>query len=630
MVNIKAFSGKKGHFQFNTKLVIMKQAFVAAFLFIMPVAYTQDVITNIPGRETFTLNGKWNYIIDPYENGYYDYRYEPFDKNPNPTGGYFLDAKPANKSALVEYDFDKSGVLTVPKDWNSQEDELLYYEGSVWYRKLFEFSKRSPSSRIYLHFGAVNYEADVYLNGKKLGKHIGGFTPFSYEITDILRSGSNSVVVKVDNKRRRDGVPTLNTDWWNYGGITRDVNIVEVPETYIADYFIQLAKGNANLISGYIQLNGPKKAQAVKIEIPELKVSQVFTTDASGLAKIELPVKKLQYWSPEMPKLYQVNIVGETDNVTEKIGFRTIETRGTDILLNGKSMFLRGICIHEENPMRGGRAYSVEDARLLLGWAKELGCNYVRLAHYPHSENMARVADEMGLMVWEENPVYWTILWDNPATFQNAQNQLTELISRDKNRASVVIWSMANETPVSEARTEFLKKLVSHARGMDNTRLISAALEVHRNPANPNDRIVEDPFAEYTDIVNYNQYVGWYDGLPPDCDRINWIIKYNKPVMISEFGAGALQGLHGDALTRWTEEYQEDLYRRTINMLSKIPQFRGFSPWILCDFRSPRRPLPGIQDGWNRKGLIGENGTKKKAFFVLKEFYKEKEKEYNK
>jgi beta-glucuronidase len=279
--------------------------------------------------------------------------------------------------------------------------------------------------------------------------------------------------------------------------------------------------------------------------------------------------------------------------------------------------------------MRGGRAYSVEDARMLLGWAKELGCNYVRLAHYPHNENMARVADEMGILVWEENPVYWTILWDNPGTFENARNQLTELITRDKNRASVIIWSMANETPVSDARTNFLKNLVTHARELDNTRLISAAMEVHRNPDKPYDRIVEDPFADYTDIVNFNEYVGWYDGLPPDCDKINWIINYNKPVMISEFGADALQGLHGDALTRWTEEYQEDLFRRNLAMLSKITQFRGVSPWILCDFRSPRRHLANIQDGWNRKGLIGENGTKKKAFYIVRDFYGNKELEYS-
>jgi beta-glucuronidase len=603
----------------------MKALIGFSFLLFTIGVVAQDAMINIAGREVLTLNGKWNTIIDPYENGYYDYRYEPFDRNPNPTGGYFLDRQPSDKSELLEYNFDHSPVLTVPKDWNSQDSKLLYYEGTLWYRRLFEYTKKNPSDRIFIYFGAVNYETDVYLNGKKLGKHIGGFTPFQFEITEVIREGKNSLVVKVDNKRQRDGVPTLNTDWWNYGGITRDVMVVAVPETYIADYFIQLAKGRNDLISGYVRVNGPSRVQKVKIEIPELKSLTEVITDKDGLAKIEIPVTKLDCWSPVNPKVYRVNISTASEAIHEKIGFRTIGTRGTDILLNGEPVFLRGICIHEENPMRGGRAYSAEDARLLLGWAKELNCNYVRLAHYPHNENMARVADEMGILVWEEIPVYWTIRWDNPSTYKNAEDQLSALINRDKNRASVIIWSMANETPVSEARTLFLTNLASHARTLDDTRLISAALEVHRNPGNPDERIVEDPFAAMVDIINFNQYVGWYDGLPPLCDRISWVVPYDKPVMISEFGADALQGLHGDPLTRWTEEYQEDLYRRTLAMLSKIPQFRGLSPWILCDFRSPRRALPGIQDGWNRKGLIGENSTKKKAFYVLQEFYHQKE-----
>lgn len=594
---------------------------LAFFILFITIGIQAQTITNVYGRSTFSLNGKWNYIVDPYENGYYDYRYEPYDKNSNPTGGYFLDKKPASKSDLIEYDFDKCPTLMVPGDWNSQDDKLLYYEGTIWYRKLFEYKKKTISNRTFVYFGAANYETDVYLNGKKLGKHIGGFTPFSYEITSILKEGQNSIVVKVDNKRRRDGVPTLNTDWWNYGGITRDVMIVEEPETFISDYQVQLKKGSTNEIVGYVKIEGAQKSQKVKIEVPELKLVNEVTSDVNGLATFSVLAKKLDLWSPENPKLYQVNIISEGEKVSEKIGFRIIETKGTDILLNGKSVFLRGICIHEENALRGGRAYSEEDARMLLGWAKELNCNYVRLAHYPHSEYMVRVADEMGILVWEEDPVYWTILWDNPSTFENAKQQLTDVITRDKNRASVIIWSMANETPVSEARTNFLKNLAVHAREKDNTRLISAALEVHTDSNNPLIKIVEDPFAEYVDIVNFNQYIGWYDGVPSKCDQITWQIKYNKPVMISEFGGDALQGLHGDSLTRWTEEYQDDLYKRTLNMLSKIPQFRGVSPWILCDFRSPRRPLANIQDGWNRKGVIGQNGTKKKAFYSLKAFY---------
>jgi len=610
---------------------ILLLLFLVVFFPIRSLADNNSLIQNVPGRNTFTLNGKWNYIIDPYETGYFDYRYKPFDESPDPSNGaFYLDKKPKDKTELIEYSFDKSPTLWVPGDWNSQDNRLLYYEGTIWYRRLFDYKTVTPNNRVFVHFGAANYESDIYLNGKKLGKHIGGFTPFNYEITGLLKAEGNSLVVKIDNKRKREAVPTLNTDWWNYGGITRDVNLVEVTNTFIQDYLVQLKKGTANELTGYVQLNGPALQQTVNINIPELKTTANFITDSTGKATFTIKAKNLIRWSPVTPKLYHVELTCNDQKITDKIGFRTIETRGTDILLNGTSIFLRGICIHEENSLRGGRAYSDQDAQMLLNSAKELNCNYVRLAHYPHSEYMIRKADEMGILVWEEDPVYWTIQWDNPATLANALQQLTDVITRDKNRACVIIWSMANETPVSEARTTFLKKLAAHAREMDNSRLISAALETHGNTANPNERIVEDPFADYVDIVNFNEYVGWYDGLPDKCDRIEWNIKYNKPVMISEFGGDALQGMHGDSLTRFSEEYQEDLFTRTVKMLSKIPQFRGVSPWILYDFRSPKRVLPNIQDGWNRKGLIGQNGTKKKAFYILKKFYNQMEINYQK
>ena len=289
--------------------------------------------------------------------------------------------------------------------------------------------------------------------------------------------------------------------------------------------------------------------------------------------------------------------------------------------MNGRPIFLRGICAHEEAPIRGGRAYSREDAVTLLGWARELGANFVRLAHYPHNEVIIREADKMGILLWSEIPVYWTIQWENPATLENARNQLSEMIQRDKNRAAVVIWSVANETPLSDVRLAFLKNLVSHARNLDSTRLLSAAMERHY--INPTTQMIDDPLGEFLDVLGCNEYVGWYDGLPEKADRVEWKSKYDKPLIMSEFGADALYGHHGDALTRWTEEYQEDLYRRQIGMLRKVPFLRGTSPWILMDFRSPRRPLAGIQDYWNRKGIISNRGEKKKAFFVMQQWYRE-------
>lgn len=579
-------------------------------------------LINAAARQALALNGRWHVIVDPYDNGYVNYRLQRFDASARPNGGYFLDRKPATPAELIEYDFDTSASLNVPGDWNSQDDRLLYYESTVWYRRLFDFTPRAPDARQFIHFGGANYEADVYLNGAKLGRHVGGFTPFEFEVTGKLKPAGNSLVVRVNNQRRPDAVPTVNTDWWNYGGLTRDVSLLETPATCIRDYALRLQPGAGRRVRGYVQLDGP--GRAVAVEIPELKVAVKAEADASGRATFEFALDGATLWSPENPRRYEVVLTAGADRLAEMTGFRTIGTRGADILLNGRSVFLRGISLHEENPLRGGRATSEAEARQLLGWARELGCNYVRLAHYPHNEHMARVADELGMLLWAEVPVYWTIHWDNPDTYANAENQLTELVTRDRNRASIIIWSMANETPISPARTTFLKKLVAHTRALDPTRLISAALERHSPPDDPRTSIVEDPLAEVTDLVSFNQYIGWYAGVPDDCADMKWIINYDKPVIVSEFGADALQGLHGDRRTRFTEEFQADLYRQTLSMLEKIPQLRGMTPWILCDFRSPRRHLPSIQDGWNRKGLIGENGTRKQAFHVLQEYYARK------
>ena len=585
---------------------------------------------NIPDlflHDGVSLNGEWRSIIDPYETGFYDYRREQRDlgKNPSRAETFYLDVKPADPGERVEYDFDTSPVLNVPGDWNTQRPELLYYEGSVWYRRTFDCAALTDAQRAFVRFGAVNYRADVYLNGTKIGTHIGGFTPFSFEVTKLLKPGVNSLVVKVDNKRAKDAVPTLNTDWWNYGGITREVKLVTVPMNFIADHRLALESETTRAISGWVQIAGAAAGEPVELSIPELGEKLTARTDATGRAAFHFTPASLQLWSPETPKLYEVRIAHGGDAVTERIGFRTVRAQGKQILLNGKSVFLRGICIHEEFPLNGGgRVNTAEKAKQLLLWARELGCNFVRLAHYPHSEAMTRLADELGILVWSEVPVYWTIDWTNAATYQNAQGQLSDNIQRDANRASIIIWSLANETPVSEARTAFLSRLAERARSLDNTRLISAAMEKTAKPGATNVMVVHDPLAEIVDVVAFNQYVGWYDGLPEKCGRVSWEIPYNKPAFISEFGGDARQGLHGSKDQRWTEEFQADLYQQTLPMLDKIDGLAGFTPWILVDFRSPRRVLPGIQDGFNRKGLISSEGEKKKAFTILQDYYRKR------
>ncbi len=583
----------------------------------------ENLIVNAYNRNAQSLNGDWKYIVDPYENGFYNYRYEPFDDHENtPKSAYYANAKAANKTELVEYDFDKMDTLRVPGDWNTQKERLYYYEGTVWLRRMFDYDKSSDNNRVFVYFDASNYQTDVYLNGKKLGVHIGGFTPFNFEVTDLLKEKDNFLVVKVDNKREKDAVPTLNTDWWNYGGITRDVKLIETSATFVSDYFIQLDQQDKQRIIVKASLNGEQNQnKKVQFSIPELGVNEQFHTDNNGELTAEIRADNIRYWSLNDPYLYNVVISTDTDSVRDQIGFRTIKTSGSQILLNDKPIFLKGISIHEESPINDGRAHSIEDARQLLTWAQEMGCNYVRLAHYPHNEHMVRLADQMGIMVWEENPVYWTISWNNEDTYQNAQNQLSEVMDRDKNRASVVIWSMANETPTSEARHKFLNKLAAFTKAKDPTRLISAALEQSPDENDPLVRTIHDPFGDVVDILSFNQYIGWYDGAIDKTQKISWRIEQDKPVIVSEFGAGAKYGLHGDRDTKWNEEYQEHLYQETLKMVDKIEQLQGLSPWILVDFRSPRRVLPDIQDDWNRKGVISEDGNRKKAFFVMQKYY---------
>ena len=573
------------------------------------------ILTGADVRPAISLNGEWAAIVDPYFSGLFSFHHE------ERKDGWFRNqkAKPGD-TRTIEYDFSKASKLKVPGDWNTQRETLFYYEGPIWYERDFTYQPKEHT-RIFLHVGAANYKSWFWVNGTKVCEHEGGYTSFNCEVTAAVHAGNNFVVAAVDNTRHEDGVPTLQTDWWNYGGLTRAVSLIEVPETFIDQYDVHLSRAEDSVIEGWVHVNGPVNGAEAKVEIPELGAKTTAKVGDGGLAAIRLEVKGLHRWSPETPKLYKVKISAEHNSIDELIGFRTVEVRGTEILLNGKPIFLRGISIHAEAPYRTGRANTDKDAETLLGWAKELGANFVRLAHYPHDETMLRAADRMGLLVWSENPVYWALQFDNPKVQAKAELQLEEEIGTSRNHAAIILWSMANETPNTEARTKFITAEAAHARELDPTRLITAALLVR---AEGNTKIVDDPLGNALDVLGTNEYIGWYEKKPETADVTQWRIDYQKPVIMSELGGDAKAGLHGSKTDRWTEEYQADIYRHQLGMLNRIPQLRGMSPWILMDFRSPNRPLAGIQDGYNRKGLISEQGKKKLAYFILQKAYKEK------
>lgn len=571
----------------------------------------QSAMINVSGRYCTSLNGKWQVIIDP--TGIGSWR------------EVWKERKPEKKTDFFEYSFDGGPVLNVPGDFNTQLPELTYYEGIIWYKKTFHYAQEQDN-RLFLHFGAVNYLADVYLNGNFIGSHEGGFTPFQFEISNLVKDGDNTVTVKVNNQRQKDGIPGVGYDWFNYGGINRDVNLIETPTSFIEDYSIQLKKNSTTEIEGWVKIDGIKPLQKVEIRIPELKVSFQTKANNEGLAEIRI-TSKLELWNPKNPKLYKVLIQSETDTVTDEIGFRTIEVKGPQILLNGKTVFMKGINIHEEMPLRAAKAYSEADASILLNWAKELGCNMVRLAHYPHNENMVKLAEKMGFLIWEELPVYQHIEFSTPEVEQKMDLMLREMIKRDRNRCGIIIWSISNETySFTPNRDNALIKLEEKCKQLDPVRLttIPICTQGYEN----NTFNVWDTLYRHFDIVSINEYLGWYLPWQGKPSEVKWtLVCDDKPVFISEMGGEALYGSNdrpGDEAASWSEEYQEKIYKDQVEMFSTTPNFAGVCPWLLVDYRSLGRMHPVYQNGWNRKGLLSEHGDKKKAWFILKNYYENK------
>jgi beta-glucuronidase len=568
----------------------------------------QSAMINVESRKTTSLQGSWKVIPDPAGIG--DWRQ------------VWLEHTPQKKTDFFEYSFEGGPELKVPGDFNSQMCALTYFEGTVWYKKQFNYTIQK-GKRLFLHFGAVNYIAGVFLNGIKIGHHEGGFTPFQFEITGHIKEGANTVIVKVNNQRLKNGLPGYGFDWLNYGGITRDVDLIETGNTYIEDYSIQLKKGSLHTVIGWVQLNGIQPVQNITIKIPGLNLIYKARTDNNGIAKVEFS-SAFKPWYPEAPQLYQVIIGSETDTVVDHIGFRCIEVQGNKVLLNGKPIFLKAVNIHEENPYKGARACSKDDAIVLLNAAKALGCNLVRLAHYPHNEDMVKEAEKMGLMVWSELPVYQHIEFADSLVAPKMELMCKEMIRRDKNRCGIIIWSLSNETyPGTPNRTKALIDLTKKCRRLDSTRLITHVTNTQKYENNTFD--VWDTLYNYSDLISLNEYIGWYIPWQGSPANTKWKLVYaDKPVFIAEFGGEALYGSqYGpvDEAAFWTEAYQAKIYADQIDMFNTVPNLCGVCPWLLFDYRSPGRMHPVYQRGYNRKGLLSENGDRKKAWYIMKAYY---------
>jgi len=580
----------------------------------------QTLLVGVDQRSVVSLDGDWHYLVDQSPaRALYTGKGEINDKS------YAMNEHPhIVGSHNEEYDFATAPTLKVPGDWNTQVPQLFNYEGVVWYQRDFDAQPKA-GTRTFLHVGAANYRSHVWVNQKRVCDHEGGYTPFDCEVTAVLHPGSNFVVIAVDATRLVDGIPSVGIDWFNYGGLTRDVSLLTVPTAFIDDYDVHLAHGakfepGSTELTGYVHVLGAPAGTAVTVDIPEAGAKATVRTDAGGTALFSVKAGSLMLWSPESPKLYKVNLASGEDKLSDDIGFRDIRVEGTRILLNGKAVFLQGANMHAEAPVRGGRANSDQDVATIFSYLKDMNANFVRLAHYPHDERMERAADRDGIMVWSEIPNWQHISFEKPEVYAKDVAMLREMIRRDRNKASVILWSVSNETPNNPTRTKFLTDLANEARRLDPTRPITSAI-IGPKP-NGFEMVNDDPLCNALDVIGQNEYVGWYELTPEDADRMHWTFP-QKPVIMSEFGAEAKYGDHGATDQRWSEEQQVYVFQHQFVMFAKIPQLRGVTPWVLTDFRSPTRNIPKLQDGYNRKGLISEDGQKKQAFELFQKAYKE-------
>jgi beta-glucuronidase len=563
------------------------------------IPITAESLVTLAGRSVESLNGSWRLTLDIFGEGFHQ-DWARLDESERTTW-----------TLPRDYDVAGAEAVEVPSCWNMNRPDWRLFEGTGWYTRRFDWVPARSGERVVLTVGAAAYEATVFLNGRLMGRHRGGSTPFCVELTGAVRPGANRLHIAVDNRRRPDRIPPERFDWFNYGGLYRDVGLVRLPPVFITQASLSLAPdGDRFTLLADVTLSDPVSGAAV-VSVPELDLDLVVPISRGEGTEVVAVTPVL--WSPQNPKLYRVETRFRDDLVVDRIGFRDIRTSGRGLLLNGTPLFLRGVSVHEDD-VALGKATSEDDIRRRFADAQALNCNFLRLAHYPHDPRVARIADELGFLLWSEVPVYWDVDFTNPDTYRDAENQLAELIHRDRNRASVIFWSVGNETPDTRERTRFLSDLAAFAHRADPTRLVTAACTVR-------DGRISDSLAESLDVIGLNEYFGWYD---PDLNGLERVLAESapdRPVLVSELGADALAGLHEAAAHLGSEERQAAIYRAQFEMLLRAPYICGASPWILYDFRSERRQS-SLQGGFNRKGLIAEDKTTVKlAFHELARVY---------
>lgn len=582
-------------------------------------------------RKLLDLNGSWNFCPDPMQRCR---RQKWWSK------------KPGENDMFPCWDENGLWKIQVPGTWKTQFEELKWYDGHAVYMKDFSVYEDLSGKDAFLCFDGIVYEAEIYLNGHFVGRHEWGYSPFQYRVTEFLKE-NNRLFVLVDNHLRADRVPGEIFDWNNDGGIINPVSLLIVPTIHISNFRTETRLKDKDVeLEFEIELDSANETgnEEIKLNIPELGINGKTNADLGRPAVIRLvvPRSQINLWNPDNPKLYEIELSTRFETVRDKIGFREIKTSGHDILLNGEKIRLYGICVHSDFPGTGRTATDVGIDRMISA-AKKLGVNFLRCAHYPYSEKFGRALDRAGLMWWEEVPAYWLGSIHQEEMSRKALGMIEEMIRRDWNRASIIIWSVSNECchrnpdDHTENNYPYWFKAAALVRILDPSRLLSCAeaqnhisLKSEWTPS-ANDQFATDycetwapghskELYELFDVLAGNIYLN----NPGEAEAayrnyVEMLGDLNKPIILSEFGSMSLRDAKTDPAILGGEERHCGILREAYEVFRKLPIISGYCPWCLSDIRAP------IHWRWYnsgkavcRYGMMDENWKPKKTFATLK------------
>lgn len=523
----------------------------------------------------------------------------------------------------------EADTVIVPSVWNTQLG-LLNYEGCAWYEKQF----MTAGGTLRFEFGSVMTEADIWLDGMEIGHHYGAFSQFEL-IVPTVSAGTHTLTVRADSRVDRKSIPQRICDWFNYGGIAREVAVEQLQGICIlSNHLVYTLSDNlrtAKVHSELVLINADAAARTAPLSVhvgDSCIYNQTITLEGfekTTLRTPEVALSELALWSTETPNLYTVTAKTDTDDLIDRVGFRKIEVRDNEILLNSRPVSFRGVNRHEEHP-EWGFAFPPALMKKDLDLIQDLGCNTVRGSHYPQSRIFVDMLDERGILFWSEIPI-WGVGFDeaalsDPIIVRRGLEMHREMTHYYYNHPAIIIWGMHNEINTGFPCTHEMSRLYSsHLREKGGNRLITHAA------SHP----FVDTSMEFDDIICINRYHGWYGGNLQEWDQ--FVADFDahrkakgledKPVIMSEFGAGALAGFHShfDSV-RWSEEYQAELLRYCLELFHRTDYMRGFYLWQFTNIRtSPHLDLNRVRT-FNNKGILDEYRNPKSAYFQVRELYR--------